>query len=124
MRRQHTFTIVSQSTMDAVLQDKVAKLRQYNSTYQGDDKKDPENWQHTGNDDDLRAYLNFLEGISAAVRSGDLDENLLHSTYRGIVVGYFKRFEKHIYAHREDRKTERAFENLQWLAEKWHKKTK
>ncbi len=121
MKRQHTFDVVMQSVMDDVFQKRLKSVRVYFEDFNGDDteRKDPKNWDDTSEDSDLRAVLNHMEALSAALRNNDLDETLFSETYRGIVIKLYETFEHHIYEHRKNKKSKRAFEHLEWLYDKW-----
>lgn len=123
MRRQHTFDVVLKSVMDDVFQKRLSSIRVYFHDYNGNDteRKDPKNWQDTAEDSNLRAVLNYLEAIACALKNGDLDEQLLLKTYKGIVITLYEVFEDYIHAHRKNKKSQKAFENLEWLYDHWKK---
>lgn len=119
MKRQQTFNIVVNAQMDDVFQKRMKHVRRYFADYDKKDKLNPNKFDETFHDDDLRAVLNFFEAMGASVHQGDLDESLLYQTYRGIVVKVYGTFEDHIHAHRKNKKSVKAFEHLQWLNDRW-----
>lgn len=67
----------------------------------------------------VRLILNHFEFISAGIRRGDIDEDLVHDTYRGTVRVYFEQLEDYIYSVRNARKRNAIFEHLEWLYVRW-----
>jgi hypothetical protein len=69
----------------------------------------------------VRYHLNYFEFIAVGIRHGDLDEQLMRSTLRGILVAQCALTKPLIDNYRKDAggKPTRTFEHLLWLLERW-----
>ena len=121
MLKQHTFRAITECTFNRAFQDSLEKILAYSPNYRGAGKKDPNNFTVTKTDKDLRLVLNYIEGLAAALRGNDLSEELFKNTYRGTVKKLFIAFESHIFASRPNGETQRVFEHLEWLYNRWEK---
>lgn len=71
---------------------------------------------------ELSYLLNYFEFIASAIRYGDLDENLLKQTLRGIICTNFEIAHGLIIYSRknaESGENPRLFEHLEWLYRRW-----
>lgn len=66
---------------------------------------------------ELGYILNYLEFISAAVRAGDLNEQLMRQTLRAMLCSFYELSEEYILAARKNNRL--SFENLHWLYNRW-----
>ena len=62
---------------------------------------------------ELGYCLNYLEFISAAVKSADLDEKLMRQTLRGMSCNFYEVAEDYIASTRQN--SPLSFEHLAWL---------
>lgn len=67
----------------------------------------------------VRFLLNHYEFIAAAIRIGDIDEQLFKWAERSIVVLLFTVFEPYVYTRRSDRNRDTMFEHIEWLKRRW-----
>ncbi|MCH8111255.1 MAG: DUF4760 domain-containing protein [Proteobacteria bacterium] len=68
----------------------------------------------------VRIILNHYEFMAAGVRNGDLDEQLLRDSERGVVVQIYESCQHHIYSVRNTRQRQSINEHLEWLYKRWN----
>lgn len=70
----------------------------------------------------FRSLLNHYEFIAAAVRNGDVDEQLLKDSEKTSIIALFQTCHDHIYGLRNSRQRQSAYEHLEWLYDRWTEK--
>lgn len=72
---------------------------------------------------DLSYVLNYLEFIASAIRYGDLDEDLMRESLRGMLCNNFECGHSYIIHRRENGEfgpNPLLFEHLEWLYRRWY----
>jgi hypothetical protein len=73
--------------------------------------------------DHVYYIANHYEFIAAAIRQGDMDEELFKQTLRGIMVNFHKKTREYIRVEQkvdaQGKPTNKAFEHYDWLYERW-----
>jgi hypothetical protein len=119
--KQHTINTLLQSRLSAAYTQKaaqvVAGLRSgigFRSLTEDDLSKAPPDSLL----DDIQFFLNHFEFIAAGIRYGDLDEDMLKGTLRGMVERYCSMAKVMIDAHRSAQGV-KTYEHLVWLNRRW-----
>ena len=118
-RKQHTFTVLFQSSLNEVHMDAVKAITPHIRIFTCPDLNAEENKIVAMA---FRKILNHYEFIAAAIRNGDFDERLFRDTERATILGVFETCEKYIYAVRTDRRRQTIYEHLEWLHRRWEGK--
>lgn len=117
--RQHTVTILTQLRMSTEFMKNANALQPY---LEGQQIIDLKFYNSLESDkkiekDAIRYILNYLEFVSAGIRYGDLDENLVKAAQRGMFIGAFEMCKPYI--TELNLKNKSTFEHLIAVAERW-----
>ena len=69
----------------------------------------------------LRLVLNHYEFVSAGIRRGDVDEQLVKDAERGTILSAYESLERWIFELRTNRRRQSLYEHLEWLHRRWEK---
>ncbi|NDX01671.1 DUF4760 domain-containing protein [Acinetobacter baumannii] len=117
--RQHTVTILTQLRMSTEFMKNANKLQplwekkviidlNYYNSLKSDESSEK---------DSIRYILNYLEFVSAGIRQGDLDEDLVRAAQGGMFISTYKMCEPYILELNKKNKT--TFEHLISIVKRW-----
>jgi len=123
--KQHTINTLLQSRLSATYMERAETLSKFFTKPDGslilvneDDIVNPESQKKM---EALRYVLNYFEFISVGVRHGDLDEDLLKSSLRGMLCKVFWMAQVHVQFQRKEAPL--VYEHLEWLYSRWRNKS-
>lgn len=119
-RKQHTINIMIKGNFDELMRKSHTKISKYIQNQEPwPDRKSQE---YTDLLPSLRYILNHYEFISAGIRRGDLDENLVIDAERGTILSAFESAQGHIFEVRNSRRNQAIYEHLEWIHKRWEQK--
>ena len=123
--KQHTVNTLLQSRLSAVYMENTANVNTYFFESNGEIR--PIKESDLADDEESRKHiaaarymLNYMEFVAVGIRQGDLNERLLRSSLRTILINVHD-FSK-VFIDQRRMKNSRIFENFLWLHDRWSKK--
>lgn len=124
--KQHTMTTLLQMRMSETYMQRARKVSERYLSSNGEIYiLDTENIRNPKPEDcipELLYVLNYLEFISSAIRYGDLDENLMNESLRGMLCNNYECARALIHERRtlgQGRSNPLLFEHIEWLYLRW-----
>lgn len=115
MVRQHTINTLLQSRLSSIFIERGAKVADGVANFKAD--PNAESILQYVEQDDLKYVLNFYEYVAVGIKYGDLDEQIMCDTLRGIVISLCSEFREYIKSRQEI--NPRLYINLTNLRDKW-----
>lgn len=118
--RQHTISTLLQSRLSATYMQYADKLSKHYGEYEARKKSNPALRENATDNVDilaLRYILNYFEFIAIGIKRGDLDEDMLRDSLRGILLKNVAISRPWIMLERVQNRN--LYENLLWLHDRW-----
>jgi len=115
-RKQHTINVILQSSFNKDFNEACIKLipliknGNINSLQDGASEREA-----------FRLVANHYEVLSAGIRSGDFDEQLMRDCLRAQLVEFYNKSSNFIWKQRDSRRRQSIYEHLEWLFVRWEK---
>lgn len=116
-RKQHTVTVIMQTNSS----ERFLSARENMSPHLTACKF-PEDVLQGKNEElkkNFRDILNHYEFVSAGLRNGDFDEQLVRDCERGTYIALYKCCEKYVWTLRNGRQRMTIYEHLEWVHDRW-----
>jgi hypothetical protein len=119
--KQHTITTLLQTRLSTTYMDKAMKALDFylQSAYSSFNPAPAAVVKASASKNDIEYVLNYFEFLAVGIREGDLHENVLRLSMRGIVVRFTRTSSDYIQALRQDNGP-LTFANLLWLYSRWY----
>jgi hypothetical protein len=115
-RKQHTINVILQSSFNKDFSEACVKLIALI-------KNDKVNTLADGSEDReaFRLVANHYEFLSAGIRNGDFDEQLMKDCLRAQLIEFYSKSADFIWKQRDNRRRQAIYEHLEWLYVRWEK---
>ncbi len=115
-RKQHTINVILQSSFNKDFNEASVKLIPLIKNGNIDSLQDTSPEREA-----FRLVANHYEFLSAGIRNGDFDEQLMRDCVRAQLVEFYNKSSKFIWKQRDSRRRQTIYEHLEWLYVRWEK---
>jgi len=116
--KQHSINTLLQSRLSKTYMDEAHKARDILSDYSPERPAPAKFIQEHGDQYSVDFILNYIEFMAVGIKHGDLHEDVMKDSMRGIVIRFTAITMPYIQATRKTH-GHRTFENLMWIRKRW-----